>query len=116
MFNNFLGFFLLGSGGAIALELLKLYEYRGKLTQKKYKKLMKSYLFWGVVLGMVLASGFIAWALHAESKDSTVWNVVMTGIAARSLVREIGAVRVSNSTTKLGEEEQEKISMKDIFS
>ncbi|KAA3658015.1 MAG: hypothetical protein DWQ04_26395 [Chloroflexi bacterium] len=112
-FSDFPVLFILGFGGAAALELLKLYDYRGKLTKKKYNKLMKSFSFWVVVLGMLVASGFIAWAFHAGSQDLRIWNVVMTGMAARSIVREAVSAQVVNASTKLGD--QDSITAKDIF-
>ena len=82
-------------------------------TKKKYQKLMKSASFWGVVLGMLVASGFIAWAFHTGSQDLRVWNVVLTGMAARSLVRESISAQVANAPTKLGSDAA--VTVKDIF-
>lgn len=110
-FSKFLHFFLLGMAGAASLELLKLYEYRWKLSEKKYQALMRSFSFWAVVAGMLCASGFIAWAFHAEATNVSPWTVVITGIAARSITREITAAGVATSGTKLGD----KPTLRDIF-
>jgi cell division septal protein FtsQ len=104
-------FFLLGMAGAASLELLKLYEYRSKLSQKKYRALMRSLTFWALVAGMLLASGFIAWAYHADAPNVSRWTVVITGIAARSITREITASRVAAAPTNLGDGP----SLRDIF-
>jgi hypothetical protein len=103
--------FLLGMAGAACLEIFKLYEYKAKLAEKKYQKLMRSIPFWGVVAAMLCASGFIAWVFNSQIPNIPPLPVVCTGIAARSIVREAAAVGVARSGTKLGDE----VSLRDIF-
>lgn len=111
---NVFQFVLLGSLGATSVELLKLYENRGKLPQKKYQALARSQLFWLVTMGMLLSSGFIAWAVHADREGVRIWDIVITGIAARSVVRGAVASKVANSRTNLGVHES-PVSVRDIF-
>jgi hypothetical protein len=47
--ENFLNLFFLGSMGALSMEILKVYELKGKLHHKKYQILYKSILFWSVI-------------------------------------------------------------------
>jgi hypothetical protein len=110
-------FFVYGAAGAASLELLKVYDYRDKFDPGKYYKLLKSGLYWGIVIGMLLASGFIAWAANAEKAGVAIWQVVVTGIAARSIVRELGTVKEATSPTTLGASEpaQKRVSLRDVF-
>ncbi len=108
-------YFFLGAAGAASLEILKLYEFHARLTQKKFQALVRSPLFWGVIVGMLAASGFIAWALNVDTQGVTVWHVVMTGMAARSIVREIGTSRAAMSSARVGASDEERITLKDIF-
>ena len=110
-----LEYFFLGAAGAASLEILKLYQFHARLTQKKFQALARSPLFWSVVLGMLAASGFIAWAMNIDTQDTTVWYVVMTGMAARSIVREIGATQTAMDSVKLGLADKEHITLKDVF-
>ena len=108
-------YFLLGAAGAFSLEALKLYELRARLSSKKFRMLSRSWLFWGVVLAMLAASGFVAWAMFADAEGATVWHVVMTGMAARSIVREIGAARVATRPATLGAAEEDRVVLADVF-
>jgi hypothetical protein len=108
-------FIAYGALGAASLELFKLYEYRGKLHLKKFQKLVRSPLFWLVVFGMLCAAGFIAWAMNMNRDGVSVWEVVVTGIAARSIVRELLAAKEAQSPIKLGEDSTDKVTVKDIF-
>ena len=108
-------YFLLGAAGALSLEILKLYELRARLSLKKYRMLWRSWLFWLVVIGMLASSGFVAWAMFADAEDATVWHVVMTGMAARSIVREIGAARTAARPTTLSAAEDDRVALSDVF-
>ena len=82
--------FVLGFGGAASLEIVKVYSIKHRLHLKKYQKVMKSPLFWATVVGMMLVAGFIAWAAHSGAEHVQNWHVVVTGVAARSVLRQIG--------------------------
>lgn len=109
-------YFWLGAGGALAFELLKLYELKGKLSQKRYVALARSPLFWGVVAGMLLASGFVAWAVNSGS-SVTALQAVMSGIGARSIIRSGLEARVANASAPLGQKDAsgEKVRIADAF-
>lgn len=110
--QNFIAYFLLGACGALASELLKLYELRGRLSTVKYVKLAHSPLFWVVSTGMILSSGFIAWAVNSGVPNATPLQVVLAGIGARGLVRGIGETGTANAPDNLGED---RITLRDIL-
>lgn len=93
----------LGSGGAASMEVLKLYELFHKIGKRRLGNMVGSPMYWAVVLGMVLASGFVAWAFNADAKETAVWRVVLSGIAARSIVREAIAAKMAAASPTLGE-------------
>jgi hypothetical protein len=96
-FSGFLDYFWVGSASAVAMELLKLYELRGKLHSKKFSRLRRSPLFWIAVVGMAASSGFLAWAINANASDPTVLQVALSGIGAQSIVRKLIEARNANS-------------------
>ena len=104
----------LGAAGALSLELLKLYEIRGKLAQKRFQALLRSPMWWAVFAGMVLASGFLAWVMHVDGPPANVGSVVVSGMAARSLARGLVAARVANTGVTLGEE-RSSLTVRDMF-
>ena len=94
-------------------ELLKAYEFRHKLALKKWKALARSPLFWAVSLGMILASGFIAWAINAHQESVTAWQLVISGIASRSVIREVMSAKTASAEKTMGDEN--RITMTDMF-
>jgi hypothetical protein len=112
-FDKFWPYFAIGAMGAASLELLKLYEYRGHLGTAKVKKLLASPLFWAVVVGMLGASGFLAWAMYANSNDASILHIAAAGAAVRSLIRQGGGATVANQgKVTLGEQ---GITLAEIF-
>lgn len=105
-FTSFLYTFSLGALAAAAGEALKLYEYRGRLTSAKYRALGRSGLFWAVFLAMVLASGFVAWAVNASSPDVTPLQILFTGLGARGIARGAAASYSANRQITLGSEDR----------
>lgn len=95
-FTEFVDYFWVGAASAVAMELLKLYELRGKLHLKKFALLRRSPLFWAVVSGMAAASGFFAWVLNANATRPTVLQVALSGIAAQSILRKLIETRKAN--------------------
>jgi hypothetical protein len=115
---HFFEYFIVGALGALASELLNLYEFRGKLPQKRFQALARAPLFWIVGFGMILSSGFIAWAVNAASDvAATPLQVVLTGIGARGIVRGTAAARAANSPATLGGDAEvgESVRLKDIL-
>jgi hypothetical protein len=102
--------FSLGALAAAAGEALKLYEYRGRLSSVKYRALLRSGLFWGVFFAMVLASGFIAWAVNANSPEATPLQIVFTGLGARAIARGAAAGHSANRSVTLGSEDRLRLS------
>jgi hypothetical protein len=120
--RDFIQYFAVGATGAGAFELLKAYELRGKLDDEVFQRLFRSRVFWLVIAGMLLASGFLTWAFYAESDvKPTPWELVIAGIACRSLIRSAVEARVANAPNKLGEEAPPsgvgvaKVDFRDVF-
>jgi len=113
--NTFLSHFFVGAGAAAAFECLKLYDLKHKVSHKKYKKLIHSTLFWLVVAGMLAASGFFAWVFYAERADASAAQLAIAGIAARAFIREGLAAATSKQPVKLGSEDNQRLSARDIF-
>ena len=95
--------FALGAGGAASLEVVKVYAIKHRLHLKKYQKIIRSPLFWATVIAMLLVSGFIAWAAHSGVEQVQNWHVVVTGVAARSVIRQLG--ESTPDGLKLGDDE-----------
>ena len=112
--NSFLSFFLVGAGGAVSVELLKFWEYRGKLDRRKFDRLIRSPMFWSAVAGFIASSGFLTWALFAEQASVRAAELVVTGAGCRSIIRELLAAKVASTPPVLGEE-PDKVSARDIL-
>lgn len=104
--------FLVGAGGALAGEVLKLYELRSKLAMPKYRRVARSWLFWGVAAGMVAASGFIAWAVNAHDLMATPFQIMLSGAGARAIIHSATDAKV-NASAHLGADDN--ITLRDIF-
>src|SRR5438105_4569157 len=106
-------YLLIGLLGGLALELLQLHIYKGRITQQKYRKLLVAPLFWLCTAALVVGSGLVAWGLNADQDNQRIIDVFVTGIAARSIVREMLTAKNVTAPTTLG---GEQITSKDIFS
>lgn len=121
MQSDFLSLFGVGALGALAGELLRLYELRGKLANVKYRRLARSPLYWAVFAGMLFSSGFIAWAAMSPIADPQPLQVILAGIGARGLIQGATAGAVANSGAKLGgtagraERAEPVVGVRDIF-
>lgn len=115
-YQFFWDYFFLGAIGAACAEMLKIYELRGKLSSKKYQSALRSPLFWSVTFGMLFASGFIAWAVNSLTQLAP-WQIVLSGIGARSLVRAPLEARTANPPARLGasHEAEQKFQIGDLF-
>jgi hypothetical protein len=105
--------FALGAAGSLAGEIFKLWAYKGKLTNKKFHQLGSSLLFWGVLVAMVMASGFVAWVVNS-GVPATKLQVVLTGIGARGILRGVAEAGAAQGVS-LGEED-ERLGLKDLLS
>jgi len=119
--EQFIHYWSVGAAGAAAFEVLKVYELRGKLEQKRYQALIRSVWFWLSVVGMVSASGFFSWAYCSDISNSadnpngvSNWQLVIVAIAARSIGRSAIEAFVSNERNTLGEEDDD-FDIKDAF-
>jgi hypothetical protein len=100
--STFFHHFLIGSAGAAAFEALKLWEFSGRLSEAKFRKLLRSLRVWLTFVAMLAASGFVAWAYHEKDPGASAWNVLTVGITARTLVRELISAKVAHERVKLG--------------
>lgn len=112
---SFSTFFLVGACAAAALELLKFYEYRGKLSERKFKQILKSPLFWTSTLGLLFASGYFSWVLNAHKSEVRAVDLAVAGVGCRSIIRGLIAARVANKPLKLGRQSDE-LEIKDLYS
>src|SRR5947208_3211327 len=94
--------FAIGAAGALAGELLKLYEFRGKLSPARFKRVSRSPVFWTVTIGMLAASGFVAWAVNGMTA-ATPFQVMLSGIGARGILSGATAATIANTPPKMGE-------------
>jgi hypothetical protein len=106
--------FFIGAAGSGAFELLKLYQLRGKLDARTYHSLLRKGWYWTIVIGFLAASGFIAWAYNS-GKPVTPWELVITGVAARSLAREGSAALVASKAPTLGAAPVEGATLRDAL-
>ena len=80
---------LVGGAGSLSMEILKAYELRAKLEQKKYLKLIKSKYFWLVTTAFIIVSGFFSWAFNENNPNATIFQIAITGMGASSIMRRI---------------------------
>lgn len=114
-YSDFLSALPLGMAGAAAFELLKLYDMRGRISESKFNKIIRSPMFWSIVAGMLAASGFIAWTINDGNPNASAWQVVISGIAARSFIRETVGATVVNRPLKIGTDTNSSFHLRDIF-
>jgi hypothetical protein len=100
--NSFISFFFLGMAGAIALEALKFVEYSGKLSEARFRKALRSIKFWCSLAALVLTAGFLTWAFFSNQEKVWAWQLVITGAAARSVMRDAIAARVAKEAPHFG--------------
>jgi hypothetical protein len=105
-------YFLIGMLGGLALELLQLRIYKGRTMHDKYKQFARSPLFWLCTLGLLAGAGLLAWGLNADKNDQRIIDVFVTGVAARSIIRDLIAAKEVTTPTALG---AQKVGLKDIF-
>ena len=110
-------YFVLGLAGAASLELLRLYRKRDELRKEagKFEDLLRSPLNWLIVAGMLVASGFVAWALNTDAGTATTWQVVLSGMAARAIARDTSAIGLGPEKVPLGSSEGSKITLQREF-
>jgi len=110
--------FLIGAGGAAALEAIKLWTIQGKLTERQFRKLLTCFSFWVPLLAMLAASGFLAWVFHESYLDTSPWALACVGITARSLIRETITAGVAHAPIILGGKDraEDHVGFRDFFS
>jgi hypothetical protein len=113
--NTFLHHFILGAGGAAAFEALKLWDLHGKLGEERFLRLLRSFSLWIPLVLMLAASGFLTWAFYDGDAKAKTWNLVVTGIAIRTLVREVASAGFANSKRMLGGAKPGEPSVRDFF-
>src|SRR5687768_597441 len=91
--------FGLGAAGALSFEILRAYEMYGKVRTNRFKVIYYSPLFWVVTSGMILVSGFLALAINSGITEASMWQVVISGIGARSLVSKPLEIRAAHGQT-----------------
>ena len=102
----------LGAAGALSLEVIKVYELRGKLHFKKYRMIVRSALFWIVAASFIVVSGFIAWAFNESNPNAAPWQLVASGMGASALAKKFAEAIVSNARVDAGDKDVE---LRDLF-
>ena len=110
---EFMKYGLLGFAGALAVEILRLYELMGKQGEERFKMTLRSGVYWFMTFSMAVASGFFAWAINSEVNSASVWQIVVTGVGARTLLVKPFELRAARAEPKLGSGNQ--ISLRDIY-
>src|SRR5262245_39023537 len=98
--------FAIGAATAAVLEALRLYEKKHEISIKMYSLLLRSPLFWLVMLAAILAAGGVAWVLHRQSAEASIVQLALTGAAVRALIRQILAVATVKNPIRLGASER----------
>lgn len=112
--TQFLYYFSMGAAGSACMEIFKVYEYRGRLDSSKFSQVAKSYLFWMVTLGMLLASGFITWAINSDSSCVTNLQLLISGVGARAFARSSLGLLIFNEPIQLGDASN-SLNLRDLF-
>jgi hypothetical protein len=94
--------FLVGAAGAAAFEAMKLWQIHDTLEETKFRALLRSWVMWMPLTGMLLSSGFLCWALYDGQATVRAWELVTAGITTRTAIREIGAAGVRRSKGRFG--------------
>lgn len=120
--NTFLHFSGLGMAGALALEALKFVEYSGKLSESRFRKALRSVKFWASLATLVITSGFLTWAFFSNQAEVWAWQLIVTGAAGRSILRDAIAARVAQAPPNFGgsspdhaSAQEEPITSREIF-
>src|SRR5258705_13963511 len=98
---TFLFAFAVGGAGAACLELMKFWELQGKLSETKFRKLLRSGKLWSALGGLILASGFITWAYFARTPNPAPLDLLCVGAAPRSVLRQGIASTTAHTPTVL---------------
>ena len=111
--TEFIKYGLLGFGGALSVEIFRLYEMMGKQEAEKFKMIIRSGIYWLMTFSMAVACGFVAWAINTGVDSASVWQVVISGVGARTLMAKPFELGAAHSEPKLGE--NDKVSLRDIY-
>lgn len=106
-------YMLIGLLAGVAAELLQLPIYKNRISAKKYEKLFKAPLYWVCTLGLIIGGAIVAWALNADQDNQKISTIFLTGLGARSIIRELLTAKNATSATTLGDD---GVSSKDLFS
>ena len=105
----------LGGLGALAGEFFKLYEMFGKLSEAKFSRLVRSAKTWTVIGLLFFFSGFVSWAVNAETAGTTTLQVVLSGMGAAGLSRRFLEGKAANSPPTAGPEDTQAVRWRDLF-
>ena len=100
----------IGCFGALCVELLYLYERRGRFGRKKIPLFLKSVWYWVLTIAFVIISGIVAWMFNTD--NLTTKTLFISGIGARSIIKNIMTSGSVNTNMTLGDDE---ITIKDIL-
>lgn len=102
--EGFMYSWLLGAFGALAVEVLKAYELRGKLHLKKYRAMLRMPLFWLTTIGFIAVSGVLSWAIN-DATSSAPMHLIITGAGAAAIIRKATEAGAANTKITGGSSE-----------
>jgi hypothetical protein len=113
--------FIFGALGAISGEILKLWEQFRKMSEAKFRKLLRSGKFWAMAAILAFVGGLGGIFTREEGKDITLKLCFLSGAGAMMLVRNAASVAAYRTPTrKLGVSPQKppdpnEITFKDVL-
>ena len=113
-FENLPEYFMLGSFGALSVEIVRVYELKNKLHYKKYQKVYKSILFWIVVIAFFSISGFFTWIMNENNPNVTPWQLFFTGMGSSALIKKFSEGLYSKKELDAGSND-EQLKLKDLL-
>src|ERR1043166_10276495 len=113
---------ILGAAGALVSEIIKQWEKFGKMPEKKFKALFRSWKTWAAAIFLIVVGGLSAWFLTSRVASATPELGFFSGVGAMSLLRQFLAGASANRVTKLGPGDratrfapEDAVDWKDVF-
>jgi uncharacterized membrane protein YoaK (UPF0700 family) len=105
-----------GCLGAFVMEGFKLQKMYGTVEARKFKKLLRSQLYWAFTALTIILSGIISWIVNSNPvSPPTILQVFACGVAGRSIVFGLGAAVEANQGVTLGEDKNAEITLRDVL-
>ena len=93
---------LIAGFGALTQEVLHWYNLRMQLSNKSYRKTLRSTAYWVAVFAMAVFSGVFTWTWYYGEIRSP-GEYLLTGVAFPLIVKKVAAALAANTTVQLGD-------------